>query len=590
MISLFRNKNNLLISTVVLLAMLNTKQSLAVTPENLEWYKNKITNTERDIEEQTREDIRKGIRHRSRYDNLTNQDILKNKVQKKIIKKSGVNDKCLDIKTIVFQGGSMIPSAVKDTIKDKYINKCLTAIDIEIIMSELVNWLISRGLSTTRVYLEAQDLNSGELKLRIQAGIVSDIILEDGGKNSVYLPTLFPFVKGNTFKLENIEQGVFQVNKQRSNNAKMEIRPGKSAGDSIIVVTNKRSFPLHYNFATDNHGSLSTGKVQAAATVTGDNLIGLNDILTFTHRQTIPDLNINSPGESMSDSIALVLPIGYFTYTLDYAKSNYQSNLTTPSGAALQSAGSTDSVNAAVERVMFRKADTITNSYLRLNYNRGKNYLNDVFLEVSSLDRTTMTIGTSVSTQVFGNPLSMSLDYSRGLSLFGAVKNIEDAPSTLPVNLFRKLSSNVSYTQPLSFLSDDISLTSTLSGQYALDNLPSSQRMIIGSKSSVRGYIDNSLSGDNGVSWKNEVLWNNPVSFHSGEIRTKLNAGYDIGWVKNRNDVGSGFDGKLSGGSVGLTVSWKNVSTSIAYDFPIQSPDYIPNESGQFWWRLSIDI
>ena len=302
MISLVCKKSDFLIKTVVFLTLAYANQSFAVSPEDLQWYQNKLTNTQRNIDEQTKEDIERGIGNKSSYDNLTDQDELKNKKQKKIRKKSGPNDNCINISKIEFEGGEKVASEIKEQIKSEYLDKCLTAIDIESIMSDVVNWFINEGFTTTRVYLEAQNLTSGTLKLRIQEGIVSDIILEDDGQDSIFLPTLFPFMKGKILELAKIEQGIFQANKQRSNNAKMEVTPGKNAGDSIIVVKNKRGFPLHLNLSVDNHGSLSTGQVQAAATLTADNLIGLNDILTFTHRQSISELPVNSPGKSVSDS------------------------------------------------------------------------------------------------------------------------------------------------------------------------------------------------------------------------------------------------------------------------------------------------
>ena len=61
MIFLLRKKNCLLTTVVILLAVLNTKQTFAVTPEDLQWYQNEITNTQRNIEEQTKEDIKKRV-------------------------------------------------------------------------------------------------------------------------------------------------------------------------------------------------------------------------------------------------------------------------------------------------------------------------------------------------------------------------------------------------------------------------------------------------------------------------------------------------------------------------------------------------
>lgn len=593
--SFISGNNGFLRNLIICSTLFYLQQSYAITPqelppEDLEWYKNQVINTHRTLDEQARDDVNKGIGDRGYYKKWNDELDKKNKDEeiKKEMKKLE-NSNCINVSSIVFDGGDMIKRHVREKINNKYTNKCLTSLDIEDAMSMLVNWFLSNGLSTTRVYLEAQDLNSGILRLRIEAGIISDIILEDGDKKSIYLPTLFPFVKGKTLNLSKIEQGIHQANKQRSNKATMDIVPGEKSGDSIIVIKNDKSFPVHLNSSIDNHGSESTGKIQASATVTADNFIGLNDTLTFTHRQSIPSLDINGPGESMSDSLALMIPVGFFTYTLSYSRSTYESMLNSPSGSLLISSGSTYSVNATIDRVMYRKSDTIINSYLKLNYNIGKNFLNGEFLDVSSKKTTSMTIGSAFNSRVFDNPISLSIDYSIGLPLFGAVKNT-GSPESFPVNLFKKIGINLSYTQPISFISDKLALTSSLSGQYAFNNMPSSQRISIGSKSSVRGYVKNSLSGDNGVYIRNEMSWRNAYRNESGSVSASINARYDIGWVRNRHDSNSGNDGELSGASIGLTIYWKDLVSSFDYDFPLHKPSFLPRERGQFWWRFSVDI
>ncbi len=359
----FINNNILSRCIIVYASLFYCEISFAATPEDIRWYQNRLTNTQNNIENQTKEDIESGIDSgKKKSDSLLKKKV---EVKEKPERKAGVDEGCINIKSIEFDGGGMIPESVKEDVNIKYLDKCLTAHDIESIMSRIVNWYIEKGFSTTRVYLEAQDLTAGVLKLKVQEGIVSDIILDDGGKDSIYLPTLFPFMKGKMLDLTKIEQGLDQANKQRSNKTTMEIVPGEKAGDSIIVVKNEPGFPLHLNLSLDNHGSKSTGQIQGAATLTIDNLIGINDVLTFTHRQSISDLHVNSPGKSVSDSLALLIPIGFFTHTLSYSRSTYESTLYTPSGNVLISSGVTDSVNANIDRVMFRNADTIVNSYFK---------------------------------------------------------------------------------------------------------------------------------------------------------------------------------------------------------------------------------
>ncbi|WP_299735093.1 ShlB/FhaC/HecB family hemolysin secretion/activation protein [uncultured Endozoicomonas sp.] len=574
----------LLKKEVLLLGLLYFSSAFATDAEDFRVVEKNINETQRQLEDQVKEDIERGIGNKGGFNKL------EFKVDEKEMKKDSGDGNCINITAIEYEGDDRIPLSFKEDIKAEYLNKCLTAIDIESIMSLVVNWFISEGFSTTRVYLEAQNLTAGTLKLRVQDGIVSDIILEDGGKKSIYLPSLFPFMKGKTLELTKIEQGVHQANKQRSNRATMEIESGENPGDSVVVVKNKKSYPIHLNFSIDNHGSRSTGKVQGATTITADNFIGINDILTYTHRESISEIHVNNPGESISDSLALVVPFGFFTHTFTFSKSKYESDLLTPSGTVLVSSGESINAGVTVDRVMYRNADTIINTYLRLNFNRGKNYLNGSYLAVNSKDTTTATVGTAFNSRLFNNPISFSLDFSRGLSLFGAEEAIHNLPFNFPVNLFSKIEGTISYIQSLDFMLQGLTLSSSINGQYAFDNLPSSQRISIGSRYSVRGYVENSLSGDNGSYIRNELILNNPFEIKWQDINTRINAGYDIGWVENRYDLNNSLDGWLSGGSLGLTVLWRKLAATFSYDFPLNQPSILPEESGQFWWRLNLDI
>ena len=44
--------------------------------------------------------------------------------------------------------------------------------------------------------------------------------------------------------MDDINQGIYQINRLSSNNAKMIIEPGKEAGTSKVVINNEKKFPV----------------------------------------------------------------------------------------------------------------------------------------------------------------------------------------------------------------------------------------------------------------------------------------------------------------------------------------------------------
>ncbi|MFX6461494.1 ShlB/FhaC/HecB family hemolysin secretion/activation protein, partial [Acinetobacter baumannii] len=84
--------------------------------------------------------------------------------------------------------------------------------------------------------------------------------------------------------LRDIEQGLDQINRLRSNSATMDIEPGGVAGASTIVVRNRPRKRWSVNVAVDNTGSQSTGRELASAALAIDSPLGLNDFLNLSGR------------------------------------------------------------------------------------------------------------------------------------------------------------------------------------------------------------------------------------------------------------------------------------------------------------------
>ena len=71
-------------------------------------------------------------------------------------------------------------------------------------------------------------------------GKLSKIRVEDGGKNSISVGTIAPGLEGAPLNIRDLEQALDQANRLASNNATLEMLPGNTPGDSIVVLHNKR--------------------------------------------------------------------------------------------------------------------------------------------------------------------------------------------------------------------------------------------------------------------------------------------------------------------------------------------------------------
>ncbi|MFL6717124.1 MAG: POTRA domain-containing protein, partial [Burkholderiaceae bacterium] len=208
---------------------------------------------------------------------------------------------CHDIHRIVIRNAPALPLAVQDDIAAAFSGRCLGVPEIEQILAEITKSYIDRGYVTTRAYLPTQNLAAGQLEVLVVEGRVESIVLDDGARQSIHAPGVFP-PAGALLNLRDFEQGMDQVNRLASNDARLELRPGSAPGATEVVIHNTPSRPYHAWLSADNHGSASTGRNQLAFAFTADRLLGLNELLLVTHRRSQP--NDEARKASVADSLS----------------------------------------------------------------------------------------------------------------------------------------------------------------------------------------------------------------------------------------------------------------------------------------------
>lgn len=130
--------------------------------------------------------------------------------------------------------------------------------------------------------------------------------------------------------------------------------------------------------------------------------------------------------------------------------------------------------------------------------------------------------------------------------------------------------------------------TSNFKGQYSRDTLLSSQQILVGSTSSVRGFVNNAMSGDSGYYWRNELAWHTETSVANVSIKNKLFVGFDMGRVSNHD--ASLRRGSLSGYALGLVSQFDKLTLDIARTKARSLPDSMTIEAPQTWVRVSYSL
>lgn len=481
---------------------------------------------------------------------------------------------CFAITHVEVEGVKQFSATAVDTVTAPYANRCVGVGEINSLLRDLTHLYLNKGFVTSRVYVPAQDI-AGTKVLRLVAveGTLSDIYIN--GKpapGSGMLATAFPGMKGHITNLRDIEQGLDQINRLSSNNAKTAMLPGKTDGTSILNIENKPDHPWHLSFGNSNLGQEQTGYSKSSASVGYDNLFGINDQWNFSYEHSGPDYPWRDDGVGKSNSYSgnVSVPYGYWTLSLNGSWYGYDSSVPGNFGT-LQTSGDSKQVGIGADRVLFRDKDSITTLNTGLTYKETNNFLLGSKIEVGSRKYTAGDLGISHSRRMLGGLWVFDLSYSQGLNLFDAVAP-GDAGAGDADPRFSKFSGTITVTRPFEVSEQRFELNSIVTGQYSPDNLFGAEQISLGGYSSVRGTRETMLYGNNGFFVRNDLVWRTQPFADNAELAKILGefrpyVGLDYGRIARQaryridggDMLGWTAGAKLAGGHVNFDIGYSDI-------------------------------
>ncbi|MCP2002710.1 UNVERIFIED_ORG: hemolysin activation/secretion protein [Buttiauxella agrestis ATCC 33320] len=440
---------------------------------------------------------------------------------------------------------------------------------------DISDWYIQKGYIISRAFITEQDLSQGELNIAVMEGRLEKIRLEGSSSRQLYMA--FPGLEGEILNLRDIEQGMEQINRLRSNPVQIEILPGSKPGYSIVNLTATPEFPLGLSLGFDNSGQKSTGTGQLNGALTGNNLLGIADKWFISGARSS---DFSDSHDAQSVQAGLSVPYGYNLFDYSYSWSNYLSTINN-NGFGWASTGDSQSHRFTASRVLFRDGDIKTGASVGLTHQISRNYLNDVLLDSSSRKLTSLLFGLNHTQKIFGGVATLNPTFSHGVPWLGA-ENDHGKNDALPKAEFKKWSVNGSFQRPVA---NDLWWLTSFYGQWSPDRLYGSERLTIGGESSVRGFKEQYLSGDNGGYLRNElnyVLFTLPFI---GQVSSVV--AVDGGWLqKDKHDPWA--SGTLWGTAVGLSSTNRYYASQFTVGTPVKYPDWLAPDHLSIYYRISI--
>ena len=481
---------------------------------------------------------------------------------------------CFTIHHIALDGATLIDSRKQQKLLRPWLGQCMDMTGITRLVNIISDWYISRGYITSRAFLTEQDLSGGQLNIVVLEGRLEAIRLE--GETPRMLKMAFPGRVGGILNLRDIEQGMEQINRLRTEPVQIEILPGTQAGYSIVNLTAKPEFPLSASVSLDNSGQKSTGEDQLSGVLTANNMLGLADKWFVSGGRSS---DFASAYDAQNFQAGVSVPFGYGLLDYSYAWSNYRTTISNQ-GFNWLSTGDTKTHRLNASWVVFRNGEVKTGIAAGVVQRSSRNWLNDAPLQSSTRNLSSLILGITHTQKMLGGVATFNPTWSHGMPWFNAETD-EDKSGDMPRAEFRKWSLNASFQRPVA--RNAWWLTSAY-GQWSPDRLYGSERLTLGGESSVRGFKEQYLSGDNGGYWRNELgysLFTLPVI---GAVSATV--AVDGGWLeKDRQDRFA--SGTLWGGSVGLSSAGRWYSSQISVGTPLHYPDWLGPDHVSVNWRIA---
>lgn len=489
---------------------------------------------------------------------------------------SGKPAECFSIKSIALNGADSLSKRQREKLTSPFIGKCAEAKTLVEVISAIQNFYSEKGYVTAKVNVPQQNIQSGQLELKVLEGKIDEVIVGDNNfTDKMQEKTAFGFIEGNTLNLEDINQGIYQMNRLPSNNATMKIEPAANEGEAKVYIANQKKFPARATVGYDNLGNEFTGVRRSNFSGSLDNLLFLNDAINLSYSTNLNDDSREKDIRSFSSGISI--PFSYNTFSYDYSRSEFRG--TTPgSNGPIKLTGYSDRNNFAFDRVLVSKGNLRISGTTSLTAKESASYLNDAKIETSERKLTIGSAGFTIS-NYFKNGINLYLkpSYSRGLKLLNAKQDAQGLAADIPRAQFQliKLYGSISKRFTIPKLEAPLTLSTEMDSQISKNTLFGSEQFSVGGYYSVRGFRENYIVGDSGYYLRNKANFNigslilpfvnkeNP-GFLTHLNKFKLEPFYDYGYVKTRYNNQSG---RLSGAGIKTIFESKYFNASLTYSW-----------------------
>lgn len=452
---------------------------------------------------------------------------------------------------------------IDDIGRFRWLQKILNKYDKQKIgksgLTELVKrvtiLLANKGFATTRINVPQQSLSTGILKLKIIPGYIGKINVL--GKQKIKWINTFPIKPGDILNYRNLEQGVEQIQRLQSQQIKLQIRPGENSGESDINIYSAQGKNIRGMLIFDDSGDENTGRYQSVLNLTVENPLRLSDTLDIYLGHDLD--NNNDLKGTKNYNINYTIP--YKKWLFSISKNHYFSHQSLMFwNFAYQYNARYDRIEFMSQYLLNRDASSKTSGYVKISKQKVEKDIDGIELILQGKNVTNGEVGIMHKLKHNTSDYNFKLGCKFNLPWF----NSEEDAAQLVSN-YRIWQFTANMNRPFKIGKIKTKYKTTLSAQYATNNIYPSDEFTIGGRYSVRGFDGkNNLSGENGFYWQNEI------AFPNG--RGEYYCGLDIGYIDGEYLQGGYKANTLIGSVLGMRGLYKSFYYDLFAGVPVQKP------------------
>jgi hemolysin activation/secretion protein len=462
-----------------------------------------------------------------------------------------VSGESLEVSSFVVFGNTQLEESVLLDALAPFSHRKLEPGELNVAVNALRDAYRTRGIFAAQVYIPPQAIEDGVVTLHVYEGTLEEEgVSFNNDSDRLHSDRVTSILEENlatgaVMTAEEFERTILLVDDLPGITSSAIIYPGTNPGEARFNLRAEDTPMVSGNIDVDNFGSYYTGEQRLGATVYVNNPTGMADQLTFRAVTSGSDSNY-----FFADYSAPVggsgLRLGVNADYLDYEIGEEFSDL-------------------GFEGDAYSVRLFGTYPFIRSRHNNLSGRAEYAYLSLTDDDATGLLLADRrVQTLTLGVDGDHDDDYlAAGVSFYNAAitlgstdirggeefKAFDDANSNIDGS-FLRVNFNVSRLQ---HLGGNWSAMGALSGQWANENLDSSQKFYLGGPFSIPGYPTGEMSGDHGARIQADLRhdWNSLP--WQGDLQLSLF--YTAGWAKLFADTWDGWEGALPTFGNELTLS-----------------------------------